>query len=88
MRTTVTLDSDVERLLRAAMQRGRKSFKQALNDALRVGLKGELPSKEPSFEVRARAMTLREGIDPARLQEIDDELEIAEFIRKSEALPR
>lgn len=81
------MDSDVERLLRAAMQRARKSFKQALNDALRVGLRAKLPSRELLFEIKARVLTLREGTDPARLQEIDDELEIAEFIRKSEALP-
>jgi len=38
MRTTVTLDQDVERLLRAAMRERGISFKQALNDAIRSGL--------------------------------------------------
>lgn len=37
MRTTVTLDKDVERLLRDEMQRARKSFKASLNDAVRAG---------------------------------------------------
>lgn len=37
MRTTVTLDPDVERLLRDAMRRRDVSFKQALNDAVRQG---------------------------------------------------
>jgi hypothetical protein len=36
MRTTVTLDKDVERLLRRAMHSRRKSFKETLNDAIRV----------------------------------------------------
>ena len=40
MRTTVTLDADVEKLLRDSMHRERKSFKRALNEALRRGLKG------------------------------------------------
>ncbi len=38
MRTTITLDSDVERLIRAAMRDRAVSFKQAINDAIRAGL--------------------------------------------------
>ena len=38
MRTTVTLDPDVEALLRRRMHERRLTFKQALNDALRAGL--------------------------------------------------
>ena len=38
MRTTITLDSDVERELRAAMRARGVSFKLALNDAVRAGL--------------------------------------------------
>jgi hypothetical protein len=38
MRTTVTLDPDVERLLRNTMRERGISFKQALNEAVRSGL--------------------------------------------------
>jgi hypothetical protein len=38
MRTTVTLDPDVERVLRTAMRERGVSFKHALNDAIRAGL--------------------------------------------------
>ena len=38
MRTTVTLDPDVERLIRDAMRERGISFKKALNDAARTGL--------------------------------------------------
>ena len=38
MRTTVTLESDVEALLRQSMRRRGVSFKEALNDAVRDGL--------------------------------------------------
>ena len=38
MRTTVTLDPDVERLLRGAMKERGISFKSALNEAIRAGL--------------------------------------------------
>ena len=37
MRTTVTLDTDVESLIRRAMKARGISFKQALNDAIRAG---------------------------------------------------
>jgi hypothetical protein len=38
MRTTVTLDPDVERLIRNSMRERGISFKEALNDAARTGL--------------------------------------------------
>jgi len=38
MRTTVTLDPDVKRILEDAMTQRGVSFKQALNDAIRVGV--------------------------------------------------
>ena len=40
MRTTVTLDADVEQLLRDAMHERRQSFKETLNQAIRAGLAG------------------------------------------------
>jgi hypothetical protein len=41
MRTTVTLDPDVERLIRNAMRERAISFKAALNEAARIGLRGK-----------------------------------------------
>lgn len=38
MRTTVTLDPDVERILRTAVRERGISFKEALNEAVRTGL--------------------------------------------------
>lgn len=86
MRTTVTLDADVEQLLREAMQRDRKSFKETLNEAVRRGLGKARSEGEPPFEVKARPLGLRPGIDPARVRDLDDELEIEEFLRKTRAL--
>ena len=89
MRTTVTLDKDVERLLRNAMHRSRKSFKETLNDALRAGLtgKGKQPQREP-FVVKARPMGLRPGIDPTSLNKLVDELEVDAFLEKDAKLRR
>jgi hypothetical protein len=38
VRTTVTLDPDIEKLIRDTMRERGVSFKQALNDAIRAGL--------------------------------------------------
>jgi hypothetical protein len=73
-------------LLRAATERSRGSFKQVLNAAVRRGLKGESGTLEEPFVVRARPLGLLPGIDPARIREVDDELEIEEFLRKTRAL--
>ena len=83
MRTTVTLDKDVERILRDAMHRSRRSFKQTLNAAVRAGLGGtpETP-KVTQFIVRARPLGLRSGIDPAGFNKLADDLEVDAFIEK------
>lgn len=40
MRTTVTLDPDVEQVVRRRMREHKVSFKQALNDTIREGASG------------------------------------------------
>jgi hypothetical protein len=52
MRTTVTLDPDVARLLEEAQHRSKRPFKQVLNDAVRAGLKRP-PARVPPFKQRA-----------------------------------
>jgi Arc/MetJ-type ribon-helix-helix transcriptional regulator len=81
MRTTVTLDPDVERLLKDAVRHRRQSFKQVLNDAIREGLRIDRGvERRTAFRVAARPMGLRSGIDPARLTEVGDELEVEAFL--------
>lgn len=76
MRTTVTLDPDVVRLLEQAQAARGQSFKEVLNHAIRRGLADVVnPRPEPPFVVVPRAMGLRAGIDPARLNSLVDELE-------------
>jgi hypothetical protein len=83
VRTTVTLDKDVERLLRDAMHHSRKSFKQTLNDGLRVGL-GARPTPRPGvpFVLKARPLGLRTGVDPAGFNKLADDLDVDAFIEK------
>jgi hypothetical protein len=49
MRTTVTLDSDVEAMLRKEMRRRGEPFKQVLNNAIRAGLRN-MKRRDEAFE--------------------------------------
>jgi hypothetical protein len=80
MRTTITLDPDVEELVRREMHERRVSFKQAVNDGLRSGLRdtgsGEA-FETPTFDLgtpRAnldRALALAGALeDEERLQRL------------------
>ncbi|HEY7246754.1 MAG TPA: hypothetical protein VH678_23010 [Xanthobacteraceae bacterium] len=49
MRTTVTLDPDVESMLRKEMRRRGEPFKEVLNDAIRAGLL-RMKRRDKTFE--------------------------------------
>jgi hypothetical protein len=88
MRTTVTLEPDVERMLRQAMAASGESFKTALNRALRRGLAGvETTPDEQPFRVSARPLVLRSGIDPARLNALNDDLAVDAFLEIAQQAP-
>ena len=77
----MTLDPDVETMLREEMHRSRRSFKQTLNAAVRGGLSRTTKvAAGKRFKVKARAMGLRADIDPARLNQLADQLEVDAFI--------
>lgn len=80
MRTTLTIDPDVELLLKQAMHEEKLGPKIAVNAALRRGLMHQKPLHplEP-FRVEAKAMGLRLGLDPNRLQDLADEPESEAF---------
>jgi hypothetical protein len=87
MRTTVTVDDDVEELLRQAMQQTGQSFKTTLNQAIRKGLATVAPGEpEPPFVIMSQSMGLRAGIDPAQLQHVGDELEVDAFLNLTRRL--
>lgn len=79
MRTTLTLDDDVARLLHDTVHRERRPLKQVVNDALRRGLAAELPSTP--FRTTPHRSELRPGIDPASLNRLVDELEVDAFLQ-------
>lgn len=79
MRTTLTLDPDVAKLLHDEQYRTKKTFKEVLNSAVRTSLRGT-PSKRPKL-LPPRAMGLRTGIDPRELAGLADDLEAESYLR-------
>ena len=73
MRTTVTLDPDVENILREESHRQRKSFKEVLNAAIRSSLSPH-PVNPPKL-LPPRSLGLANGIDPHGLSTLADEME-------------
>jgi hypothetical protein len=80
MRTTLTLDPDVERVLAAATHHERRAFKDVVNDAIGRGLTNT-PSKSRSAPKLppAHHTGLRPGFDMARFNALVDELETEAF---------
>jgi hypothetical protein len=80
MRTTITLDPDVTQLLKKTVRERDITFKQAVNDAIRLGLKGKPPVKK-RFRQRTfdLGMKLFPGDNPL---DFVLELEDREMLRK------
>jgi hypothetical protein len=84
MRTTITLDEDVERLVRQAMHRSRRGFKETLNAALREGLgRKNRASRRAAFVLKARPLGLRPGFDLTGFNKLADELEVGGYLTKA-----
>jgi hypothetical protein len=84
MRTTVTLEPDVDAKLRALARERGVSFKEALNTVLRRGLaSGSTGGKRP-YRLTSRRLELRPGVDLEHALRLAGELEDAETIRKLE----
>lgn len=79
MRTTVTLEADVEALIKEDMRNRGVTFKQAVNDAVRAGL---APQEGASrYVVRARSMG-RPTVPLTKALQLAAELEDEEIVRK------
>ena len=89
MRTTVTLDKDVEQMMREAMHCQSQSFKKVLNAAIRAGLSTSSKGrKRAPFKVKSHPMRLRSGIDPSSFNKLIDALEIDAFMEKHQSTQR
>jgi hypothetical protein len=85
MSTTLTLDPDVERLVRETVEKEQMSFEDVVNDALRRGLKaGE---SRAGFRVVPHPSPLQPGIDVRGLNQLAGELEDESVLSKSQRKP-
>jgi hypothetical protein len=87
MRTTVTLDTDVERLLKTTAHQRGKSVKVVLNDAVRQSLGGKKHLRKPTLNPPT-SMGLRAGLDPQRLNQLADDLEAGAFLSATRRLKK
>jgi hypothetical protein len=75
VRTTLTLDPDVARALKARTADRGVTLKQVVNDALRRGLSVEPKKPRKPFRVIPHSFGFRPGIDPNKMNQLADELE-------------
>ena len=82
MRTTLTLDDDVAQALQERARFMERPFKQVVNEALRRGLTPSVIREKPAeYRVAPHSSGLAPGIDPLRLNQINDQLEADAFTR-------
>lgn len=81
MRTTVTLDPDVEALIRAAMRRNDRSFKETLNSAIRMAL-GMRPPENRRFQQKTYSLGPEQNFRWDKALTAADALEDEELARK------
>jgi hypothetical protein len=82
VRTTLTLDDDVARLVDDAVHRERRPMKQVINDALRRALT-PAASREELYRLTPHESAVRPGFDLAGLNRLADELEDEAIIDRS-----
>lgn len=84
MRTTVTLEPDLVKKIKDLAHRQGQSFKQALNDLIRRGLRSSRrPDPVTKYTVETHSGGFRPGIDSGKLNQLVDELEVEDFIAKT-----
>jgi len=82
MRTTVTLDPDVEALLRKLMRERGLSFKAALNQAVRDGLVRPKPARARPYRLKTSRMGFRPELRLDKALSLAAGLEDDEIARK------
>lgn len=82
MRTTLTLDEDLAKRLKELSRQGGRSFEEVTNEVIRRGLSAGDPQVVgvTPFRVEAKACGLKPGVDPNKLNQICDYLEILTLV--------
>ena len=89
MRTTITLEPDIAARLKEFAHRRRLTFKAAVDAVMRRGLAAQerAEARPEPFVVEPHAGGFRPGLDITRLNQVVDQLEAEDFVRR-EAGPR
>ena len=82
MRITLTLDDDLADELKQRAKLLDAPFSQVVNDTLRRGLSPEVSDDRPVFRVRPFRGGFRPGINPLKLNQLNDQLEVEAFLEK------
>jgi hypothetical protein len=82
MRTTLTLEPDVAQQIRRRIARQKGTLKQVVNEALRVGLSATEKEHNVRFKVEPHSFQFKPGIDTNKLNQLLDDLEAEEFLKK------
>ncbi len=87
MRTTLTLDDDIADSLRERARLLDKPFKQVVNETLRRGLSPGVSEEQAHYRTPYRVVPIHSGfvpgIDPLKLNQLNDELEVEDFLEES-----
>ena len=75
MRTTLSLDDDVAKLLRRELRRSGTSLKAAVNHFLRLGLMASAKPKQKPFVVHPRPLGLPPGLSYDNVEDLIEALE-------------
>jgi hypothetical protein len=81
VRTTLSLDDDVARLIEDAVHRERRPMKQIVNDALRRALAPN--TRQQPYHLAPHESAVRPGFDLAGFNRLADELEDEAIIDNS-----
>ena len=68
--------------LRERAETSSTSFKEVVNQALRIGLAASAPASKRPFKVQAFSIGLRPGINRDKLSQVLDELEAEEYLAR------
>ena len=83
MRTTVTIESDVAIEIEKRRQAPGASMKRVINGLLRKGLRVEAETPPPApYRSETFDLHFRPGIDPLKLNQLVDELDVDAFLEK------
>ena len=88
MRTTLTIDDDLAGILKKKASQQGHSFKAIVNGLLRAGIaaSGDTSPQRKPVKVVAKPLGLKPGYDPDKLNQLVDELEVEEFLKKQHAI--